>query len=1284
MITKIQVLLVLALSALVIRAPAAATGTVVDAKGQPVAGATVEFYRDTSAVTFMSQDLVRKESATTDDKGAFSIAADSGVTVALVKKEGLAPGWKMFTFALGESEDPITLTAPAVLAGTVVDEAGNPVAEAEVWVSTALQVPQGSPMTQKTMTSLIMGKPAHENFATHTTADGHFRIANFPANAQASLAVRKAGLTLRSRANFNGGLPYASGREDIKLTMEKAGIVEGKVTVQGTGQPLAGAKVSSGGLGINLLGLEGNEPVVTGTDGAFRLVDVPPGKLLVAATFPSEKVPDWVANNVSINVTGGETTKGVIIKASKGGVAAITVSSQSDHKPVPQAMVVVYNQDGQNPGSTITGADGKVQIRLSPGDWMISVSKEGWGQAQSTVSAVEGQTNQVEIELSAGLRINGTIRDTGGSPIAGVNVSVNPNYGNNRPVKTDASGHYEIAWQKFNLGGNQTFSLMARSAERNLAATQDIEESTTKLDLKLQPGLTLTATVQDAKGKVVTNATATAFLVNNSSWGGSGITATTDARGHIEIAAMPAADGYSLSVSAKGYGSAQQQLPAPAKSTARLDFSTMVLPLANLKLAGKVLGTDGKPAASVMVQFFGQNQPNGNTQTDAEGRFAFDGVCEGPIQLNANSEGTSAGAQAVGGDTNVVLTLEKQNFGTQWAGAQGTKITGVVRDTSGKPAVGVRVKILPVFGMDGETKTDSDGKYSINWQKQNNGMQFVPLILARDLDHDLAAAQDLDDSTTNVDLLLKPGLTLAIKVLDAKGKPIPDATGFVNLWTGNMGTYINQIPTKADEGGLIEIKGLPQDRRYSLHVTAKGYGSSDPQLASTDTQTTRYDFPTAILRVADRKLAGQVLGADGKPAVGAYVNLNGAGQPNGNTTTDAKGHFSFEAVCEGPLQLYANGQGGGNMFGSVQAQGGDTNVVIHFGINGMGRNANAQMVTTTGKVLDASGAPAAGVRLMVAGGNGGSMNTEIRSDADGKYSITWQFQNTPARAVAAARRGGAPAAQYLLVARDIAGNQAVAEEITEKSTSLDLHLQPGLTISGSVVDLDGKPVHSANVTLFLMTARMSSTIGPQQPTTVDADGGFSIAALPQNQHYMVYVNASGYGSPTRDVPAGETQTVSYHLPTINLKLANMKLEGQVVDANDKPLSGATVQINGTDQPNDNVTTDSKGHFVFNHVCEGPVRVFAYNDVRSGNTQAQGGDVDVTIKIGANQRAGAVAAIRQAPPRVTPPKPQPWAMINLRTWPAEHRTAIEILLGTQAAALLAAAGAIFWFTRRKSG
>ena len=63
------------------------------------------------------------------------------------------------------------------------------------------------------------------------------------------------------------------------------------------------------------------------------------------------------------------------------------------------------------------------------------------------------------------------------------------------------------------------------------------------------------------------------------------------------------------------------------------------------------------------------------------------------------------------------------------------------------------------------------------------------------------------------------------------------------------------------------------------------------------------------LKAADRQLAGQVLGTDKKPLPGAQVNINGNGQPNGNMTTDATGHFKFK-VCDGPIQIFVWSQSG--------------------------------------------------------------------------------------------------------------------------------------------------------------------------------------------------------------------------------------------------------------------------------------------------------------------------------------------------------------------------------------
>jgi hypothetical protein len=82
-----------------------------------------------------------------------------------------------------------------------------------------------------------------------------------------------------------------------------------------------------------------------------------------------------------------------------------------------------------------------------------------------------------------------------------------------------------------------------------------------------------------------------------------------------------------------------------------------------------------------------------------------------------------------------------------------------------------------------------------------------------------------------------------------------------------------------------------------------------------------------------------------------------------------------------------------------------------------------------------------------------------------------------------------------------------------------------------------------------------------------------------------------------------------------LKLADRVLAGQVLNENDKPVSGVNVSLNGEDQPDGNMTTDSKGRFHF-QVCEGQVRLFAYSQNGGGNAQAtaEAGDTNVVMTL----------------------------------------------------------------------
>jgi protocatechuate 3,4-dioxygenase beta subunit len=428
-----------------------------------------------------------------------------------------------------------------------------------------------------------------------------------------------------------------------------------------------------------------------------------------------------------------------------------------------------------------------------------------------------------------------------------------------------------------------------------------------------------------------------------------------------------------------------------------------------------------------------------------------------------------------------------------------------------------------------------------------------------------------------------------------------------------------------------------------------------------DPKADHYDFPPLALKIADRKLAGRVLGTNGTPVAGVQLWMRGEGQPDGNATTDAKGKFAFDAVCEGAVSVSANFKGA---YGSAEAMGGDTNVVIRFNARSRSYVAAAQQ-TLTGTVYDSSGKPAVGVRVVVTP-TWGSVDT-AKTDANGEYSVNWQPET------------GMRDAKYFVVARDVERNLAAIEPIGTSKKSADLRLGPGVSISGTVQDAKGAPLTRANINLNMMAGNMGGMV-EHQPIKVSSDGTFTIPALPMGQQYHVYVNANGYGSANKSVGKTQSQTNSVQLSPFKLKLADRQLAGQVLGTDNKPLSGAQVNINGNGQPNSYVKTDATGHFKFK-VCDGPISIYVYSPSGAGrnnsaNWQARGGDTNVVVKMGAQQRQPQIVQ------RETPLKAQPWTVGALAAWPANHKTGAIILLSLQAVALLGTGGGIFWFTRKR--
>ena len=900
------------------------SGTVTDAAGNPLSGVTVEYWRY-EGNPFLTEPLELKGKVTTKTKGTFEFPVSRAAGFLLARKPGLATAWKPLNWSVAAVRDvkaQLVMTPPAVLAGVVMDKTDHPLAKAVVSVVTAFsEAPQdGGVRTFNYLT----GKLARDCFAARTDAAGHFRIEMFPTNATAALAVQFPGKVLwQSQEGFAGfdSLPYRAGQADIKLVVEPAGDIEGRIVVEGSSQAVPVARLTLQPDGRGSFALGEREPASSGKDGTFHISDVAAGSYLIRAALGTNAAPEWVAAMVPVSVESGKTNRDVVVTATRGGLLEASVLGKGDRKPLPQVMVSAYKENYQSAASS--DSNGVALLRLPPGDYQVAAFRQSMPGNQVLASVEAGKTNRFEIEIAAPQKITGIVRRMDGKPAAGLPVRIVGGFGPGAAdVKTDAGGSFELEWNQRQVGQNDaTACILVRDAENNLAVAQDIDEDTGTLDLKLAPGLVLAGRAE-SDGKPVTNAAVTLiFWTGRNGMHLEGLSRGTNTPGRFEIPAIPPGRKYGIIVSAPGYGQKQIYDVVASAGAGRMELDPVDLRLANLILAGQLLDADDKPVAGAYVNLSGEGQPTANVRTDRDGRFRFEHVCEGPAQVSASNRNSFGNISAEGGDTDVVLRLG-QTFNSA-PGSTAHKLKGTVADDTGNPAAGAQVAVFP-FSESRWTKTGTNGAFSLTWslqpwQAQSGGS----LLVARDTARNLAAAEELPEDATNLDVELKPALTVAGLVKSADDSPLAGAQVGVWLKAGNSYNQLNEQMTAADAQGRYEIKCLPRDAQYIIFATAKGYGRSQQQVQG-DPETNRVELQPFVLKLADRVLAGQVLNEDDKPVSGVNVSWNGEGQPDGNLVTDSKGRFHFQ-VCEGQIRLFANATGA---FGQAIAEAGDTNVVI--------------------------------------------------------------------------------------------------------------------------------------------------------------------------------------------------------------------------------------------------------------------------------------------------------------------------------------------------------------------
>lgn len=353
-------------------------GIVSDSSGAPIAHAHIA--REETGWPFADSDAL----------GHYDLCTHFGEARILFTASGYHGAIATLTVNASTQRDMVLLPE-AVVAGTVVDVDGKPVADA--WITI-------DPRNKGS----IQDAPIHGRSAS----DGTFRLAGVaPGHEQVSAVA--PGMASRAIGVVVG---VGETREGVIVRLDRASRITGRVIERD--RPVAGASIGLRVGSVPVLGL-----AVTQADGSFTIDRAPRGELGVIVDHYTVIAPR------SIDVGDGEAKAEIEVSS----LPTITGVVTRHGAPVADAVVTcpgpAYGLGAA--GRPVTDASGAFRCVVSsegPTTLMASDADGNWGMTRLAITHGDSDRS-VTIELAFSGTICGTVRDDAGKPIRGITVRAN-------------------------------------------------------------------------------------------------------------------------------------------------------------------------------------------------------------------------------------------------------------------------------------------------------------------------------------------------------------------------------------------------------------------------------------------------------------------------------------------------------------------------------------------------------------------------------------------------------------------------------------------------------------------------------------------------------------------------------------------------------------------------------------------------------------------------------------------------------------------------------------------
>jgi protocatechuate 3,4-dioxygenase beta subunit len=661
-------------------------GRVVDAQGKPVSGAEATVYEILPGELGVLPKVEVMDHKMTGADGEFVFAFARGTGTyregrIIARKEGFSLGWATWSTMEGKRLE-IPLGQPKELAGDVVDEAGRPIADAEVHIALA-KIGGGEGLRELRSTGFLQ---------TRTDRNGHFVFADMPAGATFEFRVEGPGRatihTLDMTSYSRDRCRFAPDQAGIQLMLPVEARIEGVVVEKADGKPVGGVEVVAHADRRQSAPLP-SKRAVTAPDGTFQIGGLSAGSCVVGLSTTRGQMPEWVAEDVWTSLQAGATKSDIRIELTKGTIVEVLVKDTAG-KPVEKVGAYLRRAGYEQGFGDRTDENGLARIRVLPGTYNVSqIFRPGYIPPETTdqVTVAEGETKRIECTVRPAPKVVGIARDPEGNPLAGVKIQVTwirMGLILTGGAMSDASGRFDVPWDSSQARSAPTVLLVARDPQRNLVQVLEIDEQTGPLDLKLQPGVVVTGTVLNQAGRPLPGANARVSLRVSRIPVPVGLDwrelATAGPDGVFEFKAVPPEREYTVTVSADGCGKQEVPIATLGAKETRHDIGRVTLVASDLSVSGLVVDPNDQPVAGAEISAYGEGQPDlREVRTDAQGRFTFQGVSPGSLRLSARFSGPprlSGYVQAEGGATDVKITITEPRRPQAYPPRRGAMLKG--------------------------------------------------------------------------------------------------------------------------------------------------------------------------------------------------------------------------------------------------------------------------------------------------------------------------------------------------------------------------------------------------------------------------------------------------------------------------------------------------------------------------------------------------------------------------------------------------------------------------------